>query len=290
MQHDKYGKILKERSAENVMKDIERRYFETNAVIRSVDKLTDNTVSCIALSREIAGLAKPGQFINVQVTSGQLSAPVLRRPFAVSNVNGDEFEFIFNIVGRGTKLLYDILRSKETVNVLGPLGNGFDPGDGSRKKLLIAGGIGIAPLKSLAGHFSETGADVTLFWGNRSRRDFFGADHFENKNIKLMMSTDDGTAGFSGNVLELLKEEIKIKNIADLKEYDIYVVGPDPMMKAVAGFIEEQGARCRVSLETPMACGMGVCQGCAVRKRGSEEYKLVCKDGPVFYSDEIEFK
>ncbi len=271
------------------MSENDPKYFEVTAEITSVIQLTDNTVSCRVFSPEIARSALPGQFVNIQVNQKNSNTPVLRRPFAVSSVIKDEFEFIFNIVGRGTSILKDSLKNAGQINILGPLGNGFDINNGSKEKLLIAGGIGIAPLKSLADCFYSQNIPVTLFWGNRKASDFFSVSYFERNNTRLLTASDDGSAGFKGNVLELIRHEIEAGRISDLKMYDIYAVGPDPMMKAVAGYVEGAGARCQVSLETPMACGMGVCQGCAVVKRSGEGYYLVCKEGPVFYSDEIQF-
>lgn len=262
-------------------------YFEVKAEIISFKKETSNIYSCIVRSEQISNSAKPGQFINVQICSGTEKTPVLRRPFAISYIKGDSIEFIFDIVGRGTELLKKAVSTERSINILGPLGNGFDLSSCVKEKLLIAGGVGIAPVKSLVQYFSRCECTTTLIWGNRSRSQFFDLDFFIDQNIKLFIATDDGSMGFEGNVLQMLKSEIKNKNLKDLAKYDIFVVGPDPMMKAVSGYVQEMNSRCQVSLETPMACGMGVCQGCAVKKKNGEGYYLVCKDGPVFYTDSI---
>ncbi|MDD4204609.1 MAG: dihydroorotate dehydrogenase electron transfer subunit [Candidatus Delongbacteria bacterium] len=262
-------------------------YYEISANIMSLKKETENVYCAVLSAGNEMGSSIPGQFINVQV-SQEFNSPVLRRPFAVSSVNGNEFEFIFSVVGRGTKLLAGMLETQKTINVLGPLGNGFIDGEAGRK-LLIAGGLGIAPIKRLADHFHDMNIPVTILWGNRTSGDFFDTVHYNRENSEILCSTDDGSKGFKGNVLDLLKNELGSGNIGSLNNYDIFAVGPDPMMRSVAEFVERNNARCQVSLETPMACGMGVCQGCAVKKRDSEGYYLVCKDGPVFYSDQIVF-
>lgn len=265
----------------------ESKYYEVTAEIISVKEQSDRILSCVVRSKEIAASAKPGQFITIQVNDVKSGIPVLRRPFAVSYVKDDKFEFIFDVVGRGTELLKNIIKNQKHINILGPLGNGFDLKSPKKEKLLIAGGIGIAPIKRLVQHFSGTDSVTTLIWGNRNKEGFFDLDFFIDQNIKLFIATDDGSLGFEGNVLQMLKSEIKNKNLKNLSNYDIFVVGPDPMMKAVIRFAEEMNDVCQISLETPMACGMGVCQGCAVKKKNEDGYFLVCKDGPVFYSDKI---
>jgi dihydroorotate dehydrogenase electron transfer subunit len=267
----------------------EADYFEVKAEIVSYKKETSKIYSCIVRSEQISSAAKPGQFINIQICSALEKTPVLRRPFAISHIDRDCFEFIFDIVGRGTEILKKAVKTEKTLNILGPLGNGFDISSNVKEKLLIAGGVGIAPLKSLVQYFSNKDCNTTLIWGNRSKTHFFNLDFFIDQNLKLFIATDDGSTGFEGNVLQLLKSEINNKNLKDLKKYDIFVVGPDPMMKAISGYIQQMNSRCQVSLETPMACGMGVCQGCAVKKKNGDGYYLVCKDGPVFYSDTICF-
>jgi dihydroorotate dehydrogenase electron transfer subunit len=267
----------------------DKQYYEVKAEVTGFRKVNERTVCCNVKAPEIAKNFIPGQFINIQVTIGSDNSPVLRRPFAISSADGDEFEFIFDIVGRGTEKLLDILKNRKELNILGPLGNGFDTVGRSKEKLLIAGGIGIAPIKSLVMYFYQNNTPVRLYWGNRNSDGFFDLDAFKNINAPVAASTDDGSYGFKGNVLELLKSDINSGKIASLSNYDVFTVGPEVMMKSVANFVENVKSRCQVSLETPMACGMGVCQGCAVKKRSGEGYYLVCKDGPVFYSDQIVF-
>jgi len=266
----------------------ESKFSEERAEILSVKEETDSIISCVVRSEFIASSSLPGQFVTVQVNNeGTGCVPVLRRPFAISNVKKDRFEFIFDEVGKGTKLLKKAVKEEKYLNILGPLGNGFDLKSEKKQKLLIAGGIGIAPIKRLVQYFSTTDCRVTLIWGNRNKTGFFDTDYFINQNIKLLICTDDGSMGFEGNVVDLLESEIKNKNLNNLSDYDIFVVGPDPMMKAVCVSVGKKNTVCQVSLETPMACGMGVCQGCAVKKKNEDGYFLVCKDGPVFYSDKI---
>ncbi|MDA3837863.1 MAG: dihydroorotate dehydrogenase electron transfer subunit [Candidatus Delongbacteria bacterium] len=266
----------------------EPKYYEVKAEVVSVRELKHNVVTAILRSKEIADKTKPGQFVNIQVNNKNETVPVLRRPFAVSYTDGDNFEIIFDVVGRGTNILKDMLVVGEQVNVLGPLGNGFDINVNGKEKLLLAGGVGIAPIKKLMQYFTDKGDQVTLIWGNRDKSGFFDIDFFMDQNIKIFVATDDGSLGFEGNVLDILKSEIKNNNLKKINDYNIYVVGPNPMMKAVADYCSEMDHYCQVSLETPMACGIGVCQGCAVKKKKEDGYYLTCVDGPVFNSCDVE--
>lgn len=265
----------------------ESKYYEVKAEIISYKVESARIISCVVRSKEIASSAKPGQFVTIQVNDDISVIPVLRRPFAISYVKDDTFEFIFDVVGRGTEILKKMIKEEKYINILGPLGNGFELNSNTKEKLVVAGGIGIAPIKRLIQYFCEKNCVTTLIWGNRDKLGFFDIDFYIDQNIKLFISTDDGSLGFEGNVLQMLKSEIKNKNLKNLSKYDIFVVGPNPMMKAVSEYVEEMKNFCQVSLETPMACGMGVCQGCAVKKKNEDGYYLVCKDGPVFNSDKI---
>lgn len=263
------------------------RYFEVEAAVLSYKDEADGIVSCFLESEKIVSAFRPGQFITVQVNYEKASVPVLRRPFAISSVEGSRFEIIFHIVGRGTELLYKDIKDGKTLRIMGPLGNGFDTSGHSSKKLLIAGGIGIAPIKSLYEYYRKINIPVTMIWGNRQKAGFFGTELFDSQDEKVLLCTDDGSEGFKGNVVEMLKDGIDSGIFKSLEEYDIFAVGPDPMMRAVSSYLESINLSCQVSLETPMACGMGVCQGCAVSKKDGSGYLLVCKDGPVFRSDKI---
>lgn len=266
----------------------ENNYFEEKVEVISFREKKKGVYSVWFNSEKIALTAKPGQFLNIQVSDETSIIPVLRRPFAISSVLDNTFEMMFHVVGRGTELLSKIMTPGKQMNVLGPLGNGFKIFKNEKPKLLIAGGIGIAPLKSLMQYFVSKGEKVVLVWGNRDKSDFFDIDFFMDQDIMLYISSDNGSIGYEGTVLEMLKSEIANSRIGKIEDYDSYVVGPTPMMKAVADYFLENDQSCQVSLEEPMACGIGVCQGCAVKKRNEDGYLLVCKDGPVFDAGEID--
>ena len=264
------------------------KYYEVQAKVVSVKEMNHSVIVATLKSSKIAKNTKPGQFITIQVNNKDESIPVLRRPFAVSYTNGDEFEIIFDVVGRGTDILKRMLKVGEKINVLGPLGNGFNTKINGKEKLLLAGGVGIAPIKKLMQYFTDKGDQVTLIWGNRDKSGFFDIDFFMDQDIKLFVTTDDGSLGFEGNVLDILKAEIKNNNLKKINDYNIYAVGPNPMMEAVSNYVSEMDHYCQISLETPMACGIGVCQGCAVQKKKEDGYYLTCVDGPVFNSCDVE--
>lgn len=196
--------------------------------------------------------------------------PLLPRPMAVYRGEGERLEFRFKVVGRGTELLAT-LPEGTSLGVVGPLGNGF-PSPGGRP-VLVGGGTGIASLYELAA--SSAGATRVLL-GGRSRGDILGLEDFEALEVQLEIATEDGSLGHRGRVTELLKPG---------PEDRVYACGPTPMMARARELAREGGAACWVSLEIPMACGFGVCLGCAVRTVAGVRY--VCTNGPVFEAEEL---
>ncbi|MBI5236525.1 MAG: dihydroorotate dehydrogenase electron transfer subunit [Deltaproteobacteria bacterium] len=236
---------------------------------------------------------RPGQFIMLRVSDGL--DPLLRRPFGIYNVIGAKkttgfsfkrptgVEILYRVVGKGTA----ILSSKEPgerINVLGPLGNGWVEPEEARNVIMVAGGVGLAPMLPLAQRL-KAGA---LLFGARHKADTKIVAGFSGLGCKIKIATDDGSRGFKGFVTGLLAKEIKPDSV-------IYACGPAPMLKAVAVIALASGARCFVSLERTMACGIGVCLGCAVKtgahKAGYEAdgFSMVCSDGPVFDSTDIDW-
>ncbi len=236
-------------------------------------------------NEEIVDLIQPGQFINIRVADS--FSPLLRRPFSVFRVNKGEnwFEILFQIIGKGTQLLADTQIGAE-VDLLGPLGNGFVIPKKLDFAVLVAGGLGIAPLLVLTQELKKTNIPTILFWGNRTKDAFTIVSDFEKLGVKVFLATDDGSFGFNGTVTELLNttvENIKKSTV------EIFTCGPNPMLKTLKKISINNNIPCQISLETQMACGFGVCMGCNVTsKMDSEQYKYVCQHGPVFDSWEIE--
>jgi dihydroorotate dehydrogenase electron transfer subunit len=222
-----------------------------------------------AMSRSI----RAGQFLNLRVEEG--CEPLLRRPFSAYRVEKTSIEIVFNVVGRGTAALRR-KRQGDVLDVLGPLGRPFrtvDPGYDTG--ILIGGGLGVAPFPLLTSALKEQGKPVVTFLGARSAVQLV-TDHLEN----LHTATDDGSKGFRGNVVELASAFLLKHPVTRPK---IFACGPMPMLRAVASFARASDIPCEVSLEGPMGCGIGICQGCPVELAGPEKsYALMCKEGPAF--------
>jgi len=194
--------------------------------------------------------------------------------------SGEGVEFLYNVVGRGTALLAG-LKAGDTTSLLGPIGNGFPiPADPTKKIIMVGGGMGIVPFYMLA---EATGGGVFLF-GARGEADAGLTADFAGLGCGIKIATEDGSVGKKGLVTDLLADELRADAI-------VYACGPPGMLKAVSAMTNELGARCYVSLEKTMACGIGVCLGCAVKTGHGEKaaYRMVCSDGPVFDSVDIDW-
>ena len=224
---------------------------------------------------EIASQAVPGQFVNVQVCKN--TAPLLRRPVGVAGVNKAQgtFTMIYRIIGEGTHILADVCAG-DVLSIVGPLGHGFDMS--AAKPLLVGGGLGLAPLLFLAEGFGEGKADILM--GGRTADELFWTKLYEGLCPNVYLTTDDGSAGVKGTVMAKLPE-LLVEGGYDC----VYVCGPVPMMRAVANACLEAGMKCQVSLEKYMACGLGACLSCACEGIGKRI--KVCKDGPVFWAEEV---
>ena len=200
-------------------------------------------------------------------------------------------EIVFKVVGTGTGLLSDAEKGDE-LEIVGPLGNGFEIDESTNHAVLVAGGMGIAPFPFLAQEIarkSSAPGKKTIFIGARSAKGIILADFFEETGFDVKIATDDGSKGFKGYVAEYLQSQIE--NIEQDKT-TIYACGPEPMLKAVADLAHKRGIDCQVSLEERMACGVGACMSCVCRARddqGEIHYERVCKEGPVFDSRKVIF-
>lgn len=228
-------------------------------------------------SEHLARYAEPGQFVNVRC--GDACLPLLRRPFSISRIEGNEVELMFNVVGQGTRML--AARKKgDMVDVLGPLGIPFGLNGQFETALLVGGGLGAAPLPFLADRLHRAGKTVRTFLGARSALQIT-EDHM----LHTEVATDDGSKGFHGTVVDLLKSSVTATKPTWPK---IFGCGPTPMLKALAEYANTAGIECELSLEGDMACGIGICQGCPVeRADGKKKYSLVCVEGPTFNSHDI---
>ncbi len=220
-------------------------------------------------------LDRDGKVITRPLAPGAGSTP---RP----GFSGEGVEFLYNVVGKGTRLLAEKKEGDE-MSLLGPLGRGFPLPSGMEpdKVIMVGGGIGIVPFYLFA---AALGTGLFLF-GARGREEATIAEDFRGLGCEVRISTEDGTLGEKGLVTGMLEREIRPQSL-------VYSCGPPAMLRAVAAIAREAGARCYVSLERTMACGIGVCLGCAVktRRRDSGTYSMVCSEGPVFNALDIDWE
>jgi len=249
-------------------KSLAKRY-DINAKIKSNKHVCLSFYEIIVESSKIASCAVPGQFCMVSVPNAYL-----RRPLSIYKTTKTTVSFLYKIVGKGTEIMAS-LRAGDSVKVLGPLGTGYPLNDKTiiGDPVLVAGGTGIASVHFLASKLKNKGV---LFYGARTKKELLCLSEFKKLGWKVFVATEDGSQGFKGFVTDLMKEKIKKDNI-------VYTCGPTPMMKKVIETVKDLKLKGYASLEEKMACGIGNCQGCAVKIGG--EYKMVCKDGPVFSMD-----
>lgn len=228
----------------------------------------------------------PGQFVQVRINSLSYD-PFLCRPLAIYRTKGNIIDIMFKVVGKGTKLLSEKAIG-DTLDIMGPLGNGF-PLDGNfHTAILVAGGMGIAALMALAENLKNH--RIIALIGASTHDKIIGDKHLIDLGAEVHISTEDGSAGYKGLVSQLL-EEILPKELT--KKNRLFACGPTLMLKSIAYISEKYNIEAYVSLEERMACGVGACLGCAVEvvsPDGGTQYKMVCSDGPVFDAQEILWK
>ncbi len=196
----------------------------------------------------------------------------MRRPFSISDVKGDILKLVIQVKGKGTTILAN-KNENENLNIIGPLGNPFPLN--LKEPLFIAGGIGIAPFPFLAKYFRR----ATLLYGVKSRETLVDLSIIP-ENVEVVLSSDDGSIGEKGTVIDLLVRH-------GFENKTIYACGPVPLFRA----LNKVFLKCKTSIsayylfETIMACGFGACKGCTIETNNG--YKLVCKDGPVFFWNEV---
>ncbi|MGQ9645261.1 MAG: dihydroorotate dehydrogenase electron transfer subunit [Thermodesulfobacteriota bacterium] len=241
----------------------------------------------------IATLIKPGQFVMLKVCDSQ--TPLLRRPFSLfrkdlKQTHGKEnrgwFSILYKVVGRGTQKMTE-LEEGESIDLIGPLGNGFSasPPFSSNKAILIGGGVGIVPLLPLAEAIQGERSLFVLIGGNTDT-DILCLNEFKKLKANVFVATEDGSLGRKGTVIDLLQS--KREELWKEGPCPIYSSGPVAMLKALAKALGSKKSLCEASLEARMACGFGACWGCVIKTRDPKiPYQRVCKEGPVFNLGEI---
>lgn len=244
-------------------------------IVRQENIATD-IYSMIISARDIAEQARPGQFVDLYSADGSRLLP---RPISLCGIDKEAgtLRLVYRIAGEGTRE-FSRLTSEHSIDVLGPLGNGFNMS--GKKAILIGGGIGIPPMLQLA---KELDCEKSIVLGYRDEE--FLADEFKPYG-DVYMSSDSGTIGVKGTVMDAIREYGITGDV-------IYACGPTPMLKAVQAYALEKGIEAQLSLEEHMACGVGACLACVCKSKDIDDHskvnnKRVCKDGPVFYAEEVE--
>jgi dihydroorotate dehydrogenase electron transfer subunit len=253
---------------------------QIKAKIISNQRLNGNYGHLEFESSFIAKQAVAGQFVNIKVAD--TLQPLLRRPISIHGVKSSKVKIIYEIIGKGTQIL-SARKPGEFLDIIGPLGNGFDCSlalskPKQIKNILIAGGMGVAPLVFLAEKLKLSKPLVLI--GARTKKQLLCQREFKALGCTVKLATDDGSAGFKGKVTDLLKIFLD-----ETKPLSLFSCGPLPMLKAVARLAHENKITAQLSLEEHMACGIGACLGCVVSTKTG--YKSVCKDGPVFFSEDL---
>jgi len=246
---------------------------------------------------DIARMASPGQFVTIRVGEGY--APLLRRPFSIHRVKRQNIEILYKVVGSATEVLAK-KKKGQNLDVLGPLGNGFDykstvpalPAgrhNVQQSTVLLAGGIGVAPLLFLAEvlitRLKAKGERLKVLIGARTKKEILCEKEFRGLGCAVETSTDDGSYGFKGKVTDLLKNVLRETRYE--RRRTIYTCGPKSMLEEITTLSRKFNIPAQGSLEAHMACGIGVCMGCIVETRAG--YKRVCLEGPVFDLKEIKW-
>lgn len=254
------------------------KYRET-AVILEQREISENIYSLWLHADDIVREARPGQFVSVYC---QDESRLLPRPISICELDKESgrLRLVYRAAGAGTQE-FSGYGAGDTLELVGPLGNGFPLDKGYEKPLLVGGGIGVPPMVELAKWLP---GEKTVVSGYRNS-DLFLKEELS-RNAVLYVSTEDGSAGTKGNVLDAIREN-------HLETDAIFACGPSPMLRALKAYAAEQGIDCYLSLEERMACGIGACLACVCTSKDIDAHtnvknKRICKDGPVFAAEEIE--
>lgn len=251
--------------------------------VEKIEQLAKSIYRMTIKSEYVSQNAKPGQFVNVKCSEG-INA-LLRRPISICKVDRDRgtFDIVFQIKGIGTEYLSQ-KKAGSYVDLIAPLGTAFDIATKNKRIAVVGGGIGIFPLLYILREIKD--AEKRAYIGFRNKEFAVLLDEFDSNCNALNISTDDGSMGYKGLVTDILENDLKSCNF-DI----IYTCGPTPMIRKVVEIAHKNNIKCQVSMEQRMGCGIGACLVCAckTKKEDSWEYSHVCKDGPVFWSEEVIF-
>ncbi|MFH1441644.1 MAG: dihydroorotate dehydrogenase electron transfer subunit [Candidatus Omnitrophota bacterium] len=250
-------------------------------------KITDKHFHLVIEGVSLIKDSCPGKFLEIKIND--TNDPLLRRPFGIHRIQGNKLGILFEVVGKGTQILAN-KKAGEYLDIIGPLGNGFEyrkTKDERRKTILVAGGMGVAPLLFLAeklAHSPQSMAHrkIMILLGAKTKEYILCEKEFRTLGCELKIATDDGSKGFKGKVTDLLKQFLTTHNS---QLTTIYSCGPKLMLRELSVISGKHNIPAQLSLESHMACGIGACLGCVVNT--TQGFKRVCKEGPVFCADEI---
>jgi dihydroorotate dehydrogenase electron transfer subunit len=252
-----------------------KRFDETVAVCEN-KKVNGKYYKLVFRSAALSKGVRPGQFLQVRINAG--TDPYLRRPFSYYRVSGDRVEVLYEVLGKGTAVLAT-KKKGDSLKVMGPLGNGFSANLGKKKRILVAGGVGVPPLVFLA----EKNPTECLLIGTKSKHEVLPKSELKKVKADTLFATEDGSVGTKGLVTALLE---KIIMNGDPREFFIQTCGPKRMMLAVIAMAAKYGISGEASWDESMACGVGACLGCMVPTK--DGLKRACADGPVFSFGELD--
>lgn len=255
--------------------------FKETSTILCQECIAPDIYSIWLQTEQIAGCAKPGQFVSVYCRDGSRLLP---RPISICEIDQEKraLRLVYRVAGKGTAE-FSAMQKGENLELLGPLGNGFplERCEAGKKAFLIGGGIGVPPMVELA---KQLKGEKQIIAGYRDSKMFL-KEELEAAGT-FYAATEDGSFGTKGNVLDAIREH-------SLEADVIYACGPTPMLRALKAYAEEKGIECWLSLEERMACGIGACLACVCKSKEVDEHsqvhnKRICKDGPVFLASEVE--
>ena len=252
--------------------------IKETATVVSQKEIGTGICDMVLLFPKGAKEAKPGQFLAMYVND---QTKLLPRPISICGIDAaaGTLRVVYRIAGEGTRLFSE-MKAGDTLEVMGPLGNGFDMKD--EKAIIVGGGIGIPPMLELA---KQLECEKTVVLGYRD--ELFLKEEFEQV-ADVKVATEDGSCGTQGTVIDAIKA-------CNVEGAVIYACGPMPMLKALAEYAQEHQMEAQISLEERMACGIGACLGCICKSKEKDHHtnvnnKRICKDGPVFDAKEVVFQ
>ncbi len=272
-------------------------------------KITENCWRVVVDCPQIASEVNPGQFVHIKVR--RENAPLFRRPFSVFRrvpLKGNRLgiEIVYKVIGMGTRVMTGVRRG-DALDIIGPLGHGFELDRSKSTHVVVGGGTGAACLFLLSEEISRAGLPLKVLLGADTKASVLARKEYTALKGEVMVSTDDGTSGFHGFVTQMLDRRLQEGKIST--DCMVYSSGPEPMLKALASVCQKYHIPAQVSVERHMMCGIGACLACVCKvdpsriskKRDLKSshlqsvsdqefgYALVCKDGPVFDIDEVIF-